>query len=177
MKNKIQREFKRSELAEALEKIAGQLRRGRFETDDRQWSIPESFKAEITHKEKKGRIETKLKWHWSTLPDYEPAAREEVARWQDSFKTIKKRMTVEFKTLEKKVSGGDYPDIATINEFVKHSSQMAEFSDPEWHDAMNEYMDHLTNLQRAVENRQLEIVEHELRDLRTRMKACHREFK
>ena len=177
MKNKIEKEFKRLELADYLEEIAGQLRSGKFETEGRQWSIPEKFKAEIKRREKKGRIETKLKWQWSTLPDYEPAAREEITRWQDSFKAVKKRMTTELKSLEKAVAGGDCPDDAIFNEFVKHSGQMAESADPEWQEAMNEYMDHLANLQRAVESRQLEVVEHELRDLRARMKACHRDFK
>jgi len=42
---------------------------------------------------------------------------------------------------------------------------------------MNEYLDHLANLKRAVEKQQLEDVEHELRDLRTRWVACHCDFK
>jgi hypothetical protein len=42
---------------------------------------------------------------------------------------------------------------------------------------MIEYQDHLENLKRAVENKQLEVVHHEIRDLRARMKACHRDFK
>ena len=48
---------------------------------------------------------------------------------------------------------------------------------PEWQEAMREYMDHLKNFKLAVESRQLEVVHHELRDLRNRMGACHREFK
>ena len=49
--------------------------------------------------------------------------------------------------------------------------------DPEWQEAMIEYQDHLENLKRAVENKQLEVVHHEIRDLRARMKSCHRDFK
>ena len=177
MKNRIEKEFKRLELAEYLEKIAEQLRSGKFVVEGRPWTIPERLKSQIKHREKKGRIEIKLKWQWSTLPDYEPAAREEVARWQDSFKSMKKKMAAELKTLEKAVAGGEFPKRTTLNEFIAHSEQMAEFADPEWQESMNEYMDHLANLQRAVEIRQLEVVKHELRDLRTRMKACHRDFK
>lgn len=177
MKNKIEKEFNRLELADHLEKIAGQLRSGIFETEGRQWSIPEKFDAEIKHKEKKGRIETKLKWRWSTLHDYEPTAREEITRWQDSFKTIKKRMATKLKALEKTVAGSEYPNESTLNEFVNDSAEMVRFAEPEWQEAMTEYLDHLENLKRAVENKQLEVVHHELRDLRTRMKACHRDFK
>jgi XXXCH domain-containing protein len=177
MKNKIEKAFKRLELADYLEKIAGELRKGTIETEGRQWSIPESIDAKIKHKEKKGRIETKLKWRWSTLSDYDPVDREEVTRWQDSFKTLKKQMATEYKLLEKAVAGGGYPDEAILEEFIKHSNEMARFADPEWQEAMIEYQDHLENLKRAVENKQLEVVHHEIRDLRARMKACHRDFK
>ena len=177
MKHKIEKEFNRLELAEYLEKIAGALREGAIETDGRRWSIPELIATKIKHKEKKGRIETKLKWRWSTLSDYEPADREAVTRWQDSFKTLKKRMATEYKMLEKAVAGGRYPEEATLAEFIEHSKEMAKFADPEWQEAMIEYQDHLENLKRAVANRQLEVVQHEMRDLRARMKACHRDFK
>jgi XXXCH domain-containing protein len=177
MKNKIEKAFKRLELADYLEKIAGELRKGTIETEGRQWSIPESIDAKIKHKEKKGRIETKLKWRWSTLSDYDPVDREEVTRWQDSFKTLKKQMATEYKLLEKAVAGGGYPGEAILEEFIKHSNEMARFADPEWQEAMIEYQDHLENLKRAVENKQLEVVHHEIRDLRARVKACHRDFK
>ncbi len=177
MKNKIKKEFNRLELADYLEQIAAQLRSGLFETEGRQWTIPEKFNAKIKHKEKKGRIQTKLKWRWSTLQDYDPAAREEITRWQDSFKTIKKRMAADFKALEKTVAGGEYPHETALTEFAKDSAEMVRFAEPEWQEAMTEYLDHLENLKRAVKNRQLDVVHHELRDLRTRMKACHRDFK
>lgn len=89
MKNKIKKEFNRLELADQLEEIARQLRSGTFDAEGRQWSVPDTLEARIKHKEKKGRIETKLKWQWSTLADYAPNAREEVTRWQESFKTVK----------------------------------------------------------------------------------------
>ena len=177
MKNKIEKAFNRLELAAYLEKIAGDLRSGTLEADGRQWSIPESIDAQIKHKEKKGRIEAKLKWRWSTLNDYDPADREEVTRWRDTFKALKKRMAVEYKTLEKAVAAGGYPDEAVLEEFIVHSNEMSRFADPEWQEAMIEYQDHLENLKRAVADKQLEVVHHEIRDLRARMKACHRDFK
>ena len=165
------------ELADYLEKIAQQLRSGTFDTEGKQWSVPETFEARIKHKEKKGRIETKLKWRWSTLADYEPSAREEVTRWQDSFKTIKKRLAKEFKALQNEIQNGNIPNEETLTAFVMDSERMADFAEPEWQEAMNEYLDHLANLKRAVEKQQLEDVEHELRDLKTRWVACHRDFK
>ena len=40
-----------------------------------------------------------------------------------------------------------------------------------------EYMDHLENLRRAVENKEREAMLHEIRDLGHRMEECHRAFK
>jgi XXXCH domain-containing protein len=177
MKSKIKKRFSRLELADQLEKLARQLRSGTFDAEGRQWSVPEAVEAQIKHKEKKGRIETKLKWRWSTLEDYEPAAREEVTRWQESFKTIKKRLTKEFMALQREVQKGNIPNPEALAAFVKDSERMADFAEPEWQEAMNEYMDHLEILKLAVEQKQIEVIEHELRDLRTRWKECHHDFK
>ncbi len=171
------RKFNRFELADHLEKIAQHLRSGKFEAEGRQWSVPETFEAMIKHKEKKGRIETKLKWRWSTLADYDPSAREEVARWQESFKTIKKRLAKEFKALQNDVQSGNLPNAETLTHFVKDSERMSDFAEPEWQEAMHEYLDHLDNLKRAVQRQQLDDVEHELRDLKIRWVSCHRDFK
>jgi len=177
MKKKIEKKFNRLELSDYLEKMAGQIRSGTIDADGRTWSIPELIETRIKHKEKKGRIVAKLKWRWSTLSDYEPAAREEIIRWQDTFKALKTRMAAEYRELEKVIANGSYPDEAMLAEFIDHSTEMARFADPEWQEAMLEYQDHLENLKRAVENRQLEVAHHEIRDLRARMKACHRDFK
>ncbi len=177
MKSTIEKKFNRLELADYLEKFAGELRSGTISAAGRQWSIPEIIEAKVKHKEKKGRIETKLKWQWSTLDDYEPAAREEVTRWQDSFKILKKRMARQYRVMEKAVAAGGYPDEAILEDFIRDSNEMARFADPEWQEAMIEYQDHLENLKRAVSNKQVEVVHHEIRDLRARMKACHRDFK
>ncbi|CAB1056471.1 hypothetical protein D1BOALGB6SA_1208 [Olavius sp. associated proteobacterium Delta 1] len=177
MKSKVEKEFTRLELADHLEKIARQLRSGTFDTEGKQWSVPETFEARIKHKEKKGRIETKLKWRWSTLADYDPSAREEVTRWQESFKTIKKRLAQEFKALQNEVQNGSLPHEEALTAFVRDSERMADFAEPEWREAMHEYLDHLANLKRAVERQQLADVEHELRDLKARWISCHRDFK
>jgi len=177
MGHKIEKKIGRLDLADQLEKIAYQLRSGTFEVRGRCWTIPDALRAEIKHKEKKGRIETKLKWRWSTLAEYTASDREAVSRWHESFKTVKKRLAKEFKALQSAVQQGDFPQEKDLAEFVNDSRRMADFAEPEWQEAMNEYLDHLANLQRAVAAGQLEVVAHELRDLGARWKACHREFK
>jgi XXXCH domain-containing protein len=177
MGHKIEKKIDRLGLADQLEKIAAQLRSGTFEVRGRRWTIPDALRAEIRHKEKKGRIETKLKWRWSTLAEYTPSDREAVSRWHESFKTVKKRLGKEFKALQSAVKAGYIPSDEALAGFVKDSERMAEFAEPEWQDAMREYMDHMANLQRAVHQRQLEAIDHELRDLRNRWMACHREYK
>ena len=131
MKKKIEKEFTRAELADYLQKLAEQLRSGSFESDDRNWSVPDQLTAKIKHKEKKGRIETKLKWRWSTLEDYNPEERKEVVQWQDSFKTIKKRLAATFRALDKTVRDGNLPDEKTLYAFIDDSNAMAAFAEPE----------------------------------------------
>lgn len=177
MKKKIEKDLTPAELAEHLEQIAGQLREGAFEVSGRQWSVPGRIEAQIKHKEKKGRFSGKIKFRWSSLADYNAAARDEVEKWEESFKSLKKRMGSQFKTMQKDVDQGRIPPKKTLMEFVRDSLQMDRSAEPEWRELMAEYLDHLENLQRAAENHQLETVRHELRDLSNRMKQCHREFK
>jgi hypothetical protein len=53
----------------------------------------------------------------------------------------------------------------------------AAMAEPDWENAMQEYLDHLANLEHAVEGRQWEVMLHETRDLQNCMSSCHREFK
>ena len=177
MKNKIKKEMQRQELADYLEQLAAALRKGEFETAAHRWSIPDKLQAKISHKEKKGRIDTKIKWRWSTLEQYGDADRAEVIAWKDSWKSVKNRLSRSFKALEKTVSSGKMPDADTLAEFINDSREMARFAEPEWKAALDEYIDHLGTLKQAVEQNQFEIVQHELRDLKNRMMQCHRDFK
>ena len=61
--------------------------------------------------------------------------------------------------------------------FETDSQRMADFADGDWKPAMDEYLDHLENFKLAVRQQQMEIVQHELRDLKNRMVQCHRDFK
>lgn len=177
MKKKTEKELSPKEMAEYLEQIAARLKSGSFEIEGRQWSVPEKLNAKIKHKEKKGRFTSKIKIRWSSLADYDAAAKDEVTQWEASFKTLKKRMAGQLKALQKDADAGRYPEKNTLMDFVRDSLEMARTADPDWQDPMVEYLDHLENLQRATENRQIEVVRHELRDLRNRMQQCHREYK
>jgi XXXCH domain-containing protein len=177
MGEKEERTWGRLELAEYFNHLSEQLRRGALEAQGRHWTVPEDLRARLEFKEKKGRLVAKLSWSWSTLRDYDRPAREEVKRWQDSLKAVKKRLGADFKKLQQAVSQGAFPDEPTLSDFVASSQALAAMAEPDWQGAMHEFLDHLANLQHAVAHRQPEVMRHELRDLQNRMASCHREFK
>jgi XXXCH domain-containing protein len=177
MSDKTEKVVTRAELADYLEKMAGDLRAGSLKVADKTWKIPDNVSTKIRFKEKSGRLVTKLSWQWSTLDDYSDQEREKTIQRRDALKTIKKRMSVGFKSLIQAVESGVLPRDGMLEEFEKASSAFALLADPEWKEALEEYTDHLANLKRAIAEKQLEAVRHELRDLKHRMKACHREFK
>ena len=92
-------------------------------------------------------------------------------------KSIKKSLGASFKALSRTVEKEEFPDNKLLEKFLDDSQKFTDHSDPEWKHAMDEYMDHLDNLKRAFEAQQLDVLQHEIRDLRSRMIACHREFK
>jgi XXXCH domain-containing protein len=177
MKDKTGGSLDPAVLAEALETLASQLRGGTLEVGSRQWSVPDTIDAKIRFKEKKGRIDIKIRSQWSTLTDYDEASRQEVRNWKDAFKTAKKRLARTFKTVKNSVADGQFPDDAVMEALIADSRAFAEFADDDWKPAMEEYLDHLENLRHAVQTNQLETAAHEVRDLQHRMVACHREFK
>ncbi len=177
MGEKDEQQMSRLELADYLKNLSEELRRGALAVQGRHWTVPDDLDVEMEVKEKKGRLVAKLRWSWSTLGDYDGAAREEVSRGQDSMKTVKKRLGAAFKALQQAVSQGAWPDDRTLGDFVDSSRAFAAMAEPDWAGAMQEYLDHLANLEHAVANRQQEVMLHELRDLQNCMSSCHREFK
>jgi XXXCH domain-containing protein len=177
MGEKDEQTMSRLELADYLQDLSEQLRRGAFAAQGRHWTVPEALDVRMEFKEKKGHLVAKLGWSWSTLEDYDRPAREEVRRWQDDLKTVKKRLGDAFKALQQVVNQGACPDERTLSDFVASSRAFAALAEPDWGTAMQEYLDHLANLERAVANRQQEVMRHELRDLQNCMSTCHREFK
>ena len=177
MVEKVEKEFTREELADYLTTMAEQLRSGKLSSEKGNWTVPDKLGAKIQLKEKKGRMELKLNCRWSTLEDYSQQDREQLNDWHASMKSVKKRMGSSFKEVTRAAEGGNFPAKKSIEDFVATSRIFAEAADPEWDDAMAEYMDHLENFIRAVEQQHLEVMLHEIRDLQYRMKACHKEFK
>jgi XXXCH domain-containing protein len=177
MADKIEKEFDRNEFADYLADLAEQIQGGRLASDRGAWTVPEKFEAKVRVKEKKGRLALKLNFHWSTLADYSSEDRKQVTQWHRSMKAVKKRMGSSFKEVVRAAGKGEFPAAEALDDFVATSRVFAESVDPEWGAAMDEYMDHLENFIRAVQDRQLEQMRHEIRDLQYRMKACHREFK
>jgi len=177
MGEKEEKTLTRLELAEYLQNLGDQLRRGALEVHGRRWTVPENLDVRLEFKEKKGFLGAKLSWSCSTLGDYDRASRDEVNHYQDSMKTVKKRLGASFKALQQAVGQGAFPDDRTLADFVASSQAFAALAEPEWQGAMQEYLDHLTNLQHAVANRHQEVMLHELRDLQACMSSCHREFK
>ena len=174
---KVEKKFGRKEFADFLAELAEQFRTGKVSSERELWTVPESFGAKIQLKEKKGRIELKLNCRWSTLEDYSQLDRDRINDWHATMKTVKKRMGSSFKEVTRAAEAGVFPEKKAIEDFVATSRIFAESSEPEWHEAMAEYMDHLENFIRAVNDHQFEVMLHEIRDLQYRMKACHREFK
>jgi XXXCH domain-containing protein len=128
-------------------------------------------------REKKGRIESKMGWSWSTLGDYDSKAREEVSDWRNSMKSAKKLMSRSFKEVSKSAESGNMPGKEALKGLVDSSKAFMKFAEPEWQEAMEEFMDHLRNLEHAIDTGDIDVVLHEIRDLRYRKQACHREYK
>jgi len=177
MGEKDESAMSRLELADYLTNLGEQLRQGAFSAQGRHWTVPDDLFVRMEFKEKKGHLAAKLSWSWSTLGDYDHSAREEISRGQDSMKTVKKRLGADFKAFQQAVNQGGFPDARTLENFVASSRAFAALAEPDWGTAMQEYLDHLANLEHAVANRQQEVMLHELRDLQACMSSCHREFK
>ncbi|MFC1504947.1 GAK system XXXCH domain-containing protein [Thermodesulfobacteriota bacterium] len=167
----------RTELVETLEKLTRQLKAGTLGYEDRQWTVPEKIQTQIDLKEKKGRLTCKIKLRWSTLDDYEAESRQEVSHWKDRFKDIKKQMGMSFAALAKAARQDTFPNSDMMQQFIEHSEAFQRLADPDWKTAMDEYRDHIENLQRAVQDKRMQDFQHELRDLKARKTICHRELK
>ncbi len=177
MGEKLEKRLSPQELADYLADLAGQLRRGSLKVDGRAWTVPPEVDAKIHLKEEDGSVGLKLSWRWSTLPDYDRPFREAVVQRQSSFKEVKRQLGGAFARLQKIAAQGLFPEPELVTDFVEKSAAFGRLARPEWQEQMQVYMDHLENLQRAVGQRQLEEMLHELRDLAACMAGCHQEFK
>jgi XXXCH domain-containing protein len=167
----------RLELANYLQSLSEQLRRGELDCEGRQWMVPEEVWSEIKLKEKRGYIKAKLSFSWSTEQQYDEAAKQDLHKWVGSMKEVKKRLAASFKAVSQVIEQGKFPDQKILAEFIASSQAMGQLADPDWQEAMQIYSDHLTNLQRAVEKQDFQAMINELHDLQNCKVDCHREFK
>jgi XXXCH domain-containing protein len=167
----------RQELAGHLEDLARRLRQGEEAEDIK---LSPGVEAYVHVKEKKGRHAAKVSIKWLpaayATPDLVPCKDEELKQLAN-FKEIKKRLAALFKELQKIAGQGDFPEVDKIQEFLEAAREFHRFAAPEWQTEMAAFLEHAANLELAWKNRQLEMFQHELRDLQTQMVTCHREHK
>ena len=175
MEDKIERGFLRQELADYLESLAQQLRDGSFEVEGRQRGVPEHLDTKIEIKERKGCVNAKLRFRWSVMDEYDEKTRAQMTRQQTEFKELKNQLAEVFSELLDLAKMWVLPPESKVMRFMELSREFAGFADPDWESEMQEYLDHLDNLYLALQNKQLEMFQHELRDLKILVKACHRE--
>ena len=177
MDDRIEKKLDRNTLAEHFENLARQIREGTFSSDQGTWTVTDEIDAKIRYREKKGRFEAKMRLRWPTIGDYDEDARKAVDDWKDSFKAVKKRMNASFKKAIRAVKEQELPEPVDFEEFYESARAFLGFYDPDLDENQKEFLDHLESLEQAVENRQINVVEHEIRDLRNCMRKCHREFR
>lgn len=177
MEDKIQQRMSPTELADQLESMARQLREGQFKTASGSWPVPEVVTAKIKIVEKKGRLQTRLKFKWSTVDHYAPPQKTAVKDWEDRFKAAKKQLGRSFKTLVRAAGQDTLPAIPIIERYLSDSADFETLSQEQWPEEMAVYRDHVQNMKRAVDDGRLADFQHEVRDVRSAMTACHRAFK
>lgn len=175
MVEKIERRFLREELADYLENLAQQVRQSSFEVGGTQRGVPEHLDTKIEIKEKKGCINTKVRFRWSILDEYDEKTRAQMLRRQREFKEVKNQLAEVFSELLNLAQLWVLPPESKVLRFVELSEEFSGFSDPDWDSDLQEYMHHVNILHAAVKNRSLDEFERELRDLKVLVKACHRE--
>jgi len=177
MEHKTEKQMSPAELADQLEAMARQLRNGKFKTASGSWPVPEAVSAKIKIVEKKGRLQTRLKFKWSTVEDYAPPQKAAVKDWEDRFKAVKKRLGRSFKALTRAAGQDTLPDNLIVGQYLSDSADFESLSHEQWPEEMAVYRDHVQNMKRAVDDARLADFQHEVRDIRSAMTACHRAFK
>jgi len=173
MGKKIERGFLREELADYLEDLAQQLRSCSFEVEGAQRGVPEQLDTKIEIKEKKGCVNAKVRFRWSVLDEYDEKTRAKMLRRQRDFKEVKNQLAEVFSELLNLAQLWVLPAESKVMRFVELSKEFAGFADPDWESEYQEYMGHVDNLYAAVKDRNLDVFERELRDLKVLVKSCH----
>jgi len=177
MEEQIEGHLTGEALAEVLEKWAMQLRSGQVTAGGQTHSLPAELEVKIQVRQKKGEVRCKLEWRWPLLTGAGEPAQPEAPGWQTQFKRVKKDLAVSFKQLKRSAPQGIPPNDPALTQFVDNSRALVALAEPEWQQAAREYLGHLENLLRAVQQGDQDSIVHEIEDLANRMVACHREFR
>jgi XXXCH domain-containing protein len=177
MEDKIEREFQRQELADYLENLARQVRSGAFQVQGTPRVVPERLSTKIELKDKKGYVTAKVRFRWAVLNEYDEKTRAKMERQREDFKDLKQQLAQVFAELLKSIDREAFPAESQVTHFLELSKEFSALTDPDWEGEMQEYLDHVENLHLALKNKQLEMFQHELRDLKVRVKACHQEYR
>jgi XXXCH domain-containing protein len=170
--------YGRNELADYLEDVAAQLRKGNLPFGSESLEVPDDFEARLSLKEKKHALSCKLEWRWA-VPEGRalPGFHAEPGPVPSSFRQVKKDLARAFRAVKLAVNQGDTPDERLLAEFERLSRSFADRAEPEWERAAQEYLGHMENLFRSVRDGRKEAAIHEIQDLQGRMVSCHRDYK
>ncbi len=177
MGKKVEKSCGRAELADFLDDLSQQVRRGKLETESGHWTLPAQMDFKIHYKEEDGNLVAKISWSWPHLGEYRPVAGEAAPAAKPSFKDVKSRLSTCFKELQRVLTAGMVPEKQAVVDFVNYAQIFAAYGKPEWQNRLSDFMTHVKNLQHAVESQQLEAMQEELQVLVNSMIVCHREFK
>lgn len=168
----------RDKLADCLQDMAEQVRKGGFPFGPESMDVPEDLEVRLSLKVKKHGASCKLEWRLPAPEGREPAVdpRQE-GLLPSNFKQLKKELARTFRSLKQAVSEGAIPGTALLDEFEKLSRAFTAHAEPEWDRAAREYLGHMDNLIRSARDGQREAVIHEIQDLQTLMVNCHRDYK
>lgn len=167
------KEMTREELAQLLHELADQVGRGEMQVAGQKQAMPARVEVDLEYKEKKGRLQVRVGWRGVRSEDIPVAEAAPAA----AFKNVKKRLAAGFGRLRATVQAGNLPPGAEIAPFLEDARAFARLADPEWEPEMENFLSHVENLVLAMEGGNLEMVRHELEDLRNQEITCHREHK
>ncbi|MCU0588140.1 MAG: hypothetical protein MUF52_08280 [Syntrophobacteraceae bacterium] len=168
----------REALADYLQNLTDQVRKGRFPFGPEVVELAEDLEVRLSLKEKKHSVACKLEWSRGAPEGQRaPGGRPEVPSPPGSFRHVKKDLARAFRAIKAAVSEGGTPDEGLLAEFEGLSRAFAARAEPEWERAAREYLGHMENLFRSLRDGRREAAMHEIQDLQARMVSCHRDYK
>jgi len=99
-------------------------------------------------------VRYKVEWHWSSLEDYDEAARGQLLEQRQSFQADQEKLAITFKQLKRALPETVQPDDTVVQEFMVSTRAFVALAEPEWRQPAEEFMGHLENLLRALESGQ-----------------------